>query len=106
MHDLVESSPQPQRQITVSFLWLKKGGTWDFSPHPPDSRAFLLQHYTGLPVRKPGVAAACDLAQGSAFLSGEWVDWINNNSHHLCARLCSTFYLSHVILTSAERLVL
>lgn len=42
-------------------------------------------------------AAACDLAQGSAFPSGKWVGWINNNSHHRCATLCSTFHLSHRI---------
>lgn len=29
-----------------SFLQLRKGGNWDFSPRPPDSIAFLPQRYT------------------------------------------------------------
>lgn len=85
---------------------LKKGGNWGFSPYLPDPKAPVTR-YTGLQVRKPGIISSlsCDLAQGSVSLSGKWVDWINNDSHHYVPAVLH-LYLSHTILTSAEPLAL
>lgn len=96
----------PRGQITVPFLRAPKARYLGFQPSSTRFQSISPATLgSGLQARKPGVISGllCDRAQGSVFLSGKWVDWINNNSHHFRARLCATFSLIppdlHFILT-------
>lgn len=86
----------PRGQITVPFPRAPEARSLGFQPSSTRFQSISPATLcSGLRVRKPGVIGGLlrDLAQGSVFLSGKGVDWINSNSQHLCARLCATFLL-------------